>query len=128
MAEKVKYEIELIIKTSPKILYNMLSTPSGLSEWFADDVNIKNDVYTFMWEGSEEQAKLISKKSPEYIKFQWLDDEDTDAYFELRIKIDPMTNEVALIVTDHCDTEDEIEEGRALWESQTSELKHVIGG
>ncbi len=128
MSEKIKYEVETIMKTSAKVLYNMLSTPSGLSEWFADDVNIKNDVYTFMWEGSEEQAKLISKKSPEFVKFQWLDDEDTDAYFELRIKVDPMTNEVALIITDHCDSEEEEEEGRSLWESQSLELKHVIGG
>ncbi|MEM7161548.1 MAG: START-like domain-containing protein [Bacteroidota bacterium] len=128
MSEKIKYEIERIIKTSPKILYNMLSTPSGLSEWFADDVNIKNDIYTFIWEGSEEDARLLSKKSPEYVKFQWVDDEDTDAYFEFRIKIDAMTNEVALIITDHADDDDEVEEGRNLWESQSSELKHVLGG
>ena len=45
--DKVKLELEYIINTSPTILFNCLSTPSGLSEWFADDVNIKNDRYTF---------------------------------------------------------------------------------
>ena len=56
--DKVRIDLEYIIKTSPTILFNCLSTPSGLSEWFADDVNIKNDRYTFFWDGSEETAIL----------------------------------------------------------------------
>ena len=126
MSEKLKIELEFIIKTSPRILYNMLSTPSGLAEWFADDVNIQGDVYSFIWEGSEEEAEMISKKSPDFVKFKWLEDEDDDSYFEFRIKIDPMTNEVALIITDFCDPDEE-DESRALWSSQVGELKHTIG-
>jgi len=61
--EKEKYELEYLLKTSIKVLDNIVSTPSGLSEWFADDVNIKDDVYTFIRDGSEEEAKLISKKN-----------------------------------------------------------------
>lgn len=127
--EKVKFELEFIVNSSPKIIYNCLSTPSGLSEWFADDVNIKGDVFTFMWEGSEEQAKLLTKKRDEFVKFQWLDDieEGLKTYFELRIKIDAMTNERAIIVTGFAD-EDEVEEAKALWGSQINELKHILGG
>ncbi len=126
--EKEKYELEFIVNASPKIIYNCLSTPSGLSEWFADDVNIKGDIFTFIWEGSEEQAKLLTKKRDEFVKFQWVDqaDEGLKTYFELRIKIDAMTNERAIIVTDHAD-EDELDEAKALWESQINELKHVLG-
>ncbi len=128
MSDKVKYEIEFPIKTSTKVLYNMLSTPSGLAEWFADDVNIRGDVYTFMWDGSEESARLLTKKNNEYIKFRWMDDDEDDSsyYFEMRIQIDPLTKDVALMVTDHAE-EDEVDEARDLWDQQLSELAHVLG-
>ena len=128
MSDKVKFEMEFIIKTSTKILYNMVSTPSGLSEWFADDVNIRDGVYTFQWDGAEEEARLLTKKNNEYIKFQWLEHEEEGekTFFELRIVVDPITSEVALLVTDFAD-EDEVEEAKDLWENQINELMHVIG-
>ena len=52
-----KLELEFGLKTSSKVLYQMLSTPSGLSRWFANDVNINRDgTYSFIWDGSEEVA------------------------------------------------------------------------
>lgn len=122
-----KVEIEFPIRSSTNVLYEMISTPSGLSEWFADDVNIKNDIYTFIWDNSEEQAKLLTKKKNEYIRFHWLEHEDEKTYLELRIKIDDLTKDVALMVTDFAD-EDDTEENRELWESQLSELAHRLGG
>lgn len=126
--EKVKFQREYMLKTSRGILYNCLSTPSGLSEWFADDVNIKDNVFSFFWEGSEEQARLLSKKREEFVKFRWLEAEEDglDTFFELRIKTVPLTGETALIVTDHAD-EDEVEEASLLWDSQVDKLKRVIG-
>lgn len=126
--EKEKYTIEFLINASNKIIYNCLYSPSGLSEWFADDVNIRNDMYTFKWDGSEEDARLLTKKKDEYVKFQWLDDEEegNDAFFEMRIKIDDLTGELALIITDFAE-EDEIEESKMLWESQVDALKQALG-
>lgn len=128
MSDKVKFELEYTLKTSTKILYNMLSTPSGLSEWFADDVNIRDGVYTFFWDGDEEQARLLTKKSNEFVKFQWLDDEEDgiDSFFEFRIKIDPLTKDVALMITDFAE-EDEVEEASRLWDSQVDDLKMTLG-
>ena len=123
----VKVDIEYVINCSPKILYQLISTPSGLSEWFADDVNIKNDVFTFIWDGSEEQAKLLGKKKGESIKFHWLDHDDDSTYLEMTIKIDELTKDVALLITDFCD-EGEEDETRELWTSQLDELSHRIGG
>jgi len=128
--ENKKYELEFIINTSPKILYNFLVTPSGLSEWFSDDVNIRNDIYTFFWDGEQTKAKLISKKKEEYAKFQWIDDDDVpeneDTYFEFKIEVDSLTNETALLVTDFA-VEDELDSSEKLWESQIAELKHILG-
>ena len=126
MKTKVKFEIEFPIQASPQLLYNYISTPSGLSEWFADNVNSRGELFTFIWDDSEEQAKLITKKSSERIKFKWLDSEDDSSFFELRIQVDSITKDVSIIVTDFSD-DDEVEESKMLWENQISELKQTIG-
>ena len=105
--EKVKVELEYIIKTSPNVLFTCLSTPSGLSEWFANDVNIKDQTYTFFWDRSEESA-LLMKSKRDSVRFQWEDDEGEDYYFEMAIKIDDLTKHVALIVTEKNTNEQEI--------------------
>ena len=126
MKTKVKFEIEFPIQASPQLLYNYISTPSGLSEWFADNVNSRGELFTFIWDDSEEQAKLITKKSSERIKFKWLDNEDDSSFFELRIQVDSITKYVSIIVTDFSD-DDEVEESKMLWENQISSLKQVLG-
>lgn len=126
MSEYTKVELEFPINSSPHILYEMISTPSGLSEWFADDVNIKDGIYTFFWDGSEEQAQLITKKQNEFIKFHWLEHDDDKTYLEIRIKIDALTNDVALMITDFAEEGDE-DECADLWDSQVNELSHRLG-
>jgi len=127
MSEKVKYELEFVIRSSASMLYKYISTPGGLGEWFADNVNSRGETYTFIWDGEEEKAKLLTKKLNHFIKFKWNADEDKESYFELRIQIDDLTKDVALIVTDFAD-EDEVEEAKMLWESQLDDLHGLIGG
>ncbi len=127
---KEKFQIEFPINSSKGVLYNCMSTPSGLSEWFCDDVNIKKDVHTFIWDGSEEVARLVTKKKDEYVKFKWLESEEDESdgtYFELRIRVDEMTGERAIIVTDFAE-EDDIEDARELWIAQLDNLRRVLGG
>ena len=128
MSDKIKYEIEFVIHASPALLYQYMATPSGMSEWFADNVNSRGELYTFIWDGSEEQAKLVNKKNNERIRFRWLEDEEDgeDYYFELRIQVDEITKDVSLMVTDYAE-EDEIDEGKMFWGNQISQLKQVIG-
>ncbi len=125
---KVKYELEFPINSSPQLLYQYISTPSGLSEWFADNVNSRGEFFTFIWDDSQEKARVTSKKSGEKIKFRWVDDDnkDTDYFFELKIIEDEITKDVSLVVVDYAH-EDELEESALLWENQVSDLKHVIG-
>ena len=128
MDDKEKYEMEFVIQASPSLIYTYISTPSGLSEWFADNVNSRGELFTFIWDGSEEQAKLLSKKSGERIKFRWLADDEDGAsyYFEIRIQVDEITKDVSLMITDFAE-EDEIEEGKMLWTNQIGSLKQVLG-
>ena len=128
MVVKEKYELEFLLKTSPKVLDGMISTPSGLSEWFSDDVNIRDDIYTFFWDGSEEKARLLNKKTNSKVKFQWLEDEEDgiESYFELRYEVDPMTKAVVLKLT-YFSEPDEQEETQRFWENQINELKRTLG-
>jgi uncharacterized protein YndB with AHSA1/START domain len=126
MSEKVKFELEFPIQASPQLLFQYVSTPSGLSEWFADNVNSRGELFTFIWDDSEEKAKLLTKKNSERIKFQWEEDEDEDYFFEIRIQVDGITKDVSLMVTDFAE-EDEVNEAKMLWENQISSLKQVLG-
>ena len=126
MPDKQKFQMEFVVRASPKLLYNFLSTPSGLSEWFADDVNFRGDKYTFFWEGSEEEAELISKKANSHIRFKWIESEGDETYFEFKIEIDDLTEDVSLIITDYSD-EEEMDEAKLLWDSQIHSLLSHMG-
>ena len=128
MADKEKYELEFEIQSSPTLLYQYISTPSGMSEWFADNVNSRGKFFRFIWDGSEEKARIVMRKNGERVRFQWEEDEEegNDYYFEMKIVIDGITKDVSLIVTDFAE-DDEIEESKMFWENQISELKLVLG-
>lgn len=128
MDTKIRFELEFAVNSSPHLLYQYISTPSGLSEWFADNVNSRGEFYTFIWDDTTERARLASKKTDERVKFKWIDDndKDTEYFFELKIIEDEITKDVSLLVTDFA-FPDEIEESKLLWENQISDLKHIIG-
>jgi len=128
MSTKKSFSIEYDFHASPQLLFQYLSTPSGLSEWFADNVNSRGEQFTFIWDDSEETALLLQKKNNDKVKFQWQNDEedDEDYYFEFKIQVDEITKDVSLIVTDFAE-EDELEESKMLWDNLVSDLKQVLG-
>lgn len=123
---KTKFEIEFLLKTSPRVLEDKLTTPSGLSEWFAENVNAQNDIYEFWWSGSSEKAKLQALKPGSKIRFKWLSDEDAESYFEMNFASDPMTNIVCLTVTDFAE-EDDLDDSKLLWEQNINDLVRLLG-
>ena len=126
MASKNIFQIEFPIRSSLRILFNQISTPSGLSEWFADNVNLNGKNYTFFWDGDEQDAELLSKKNNQSIKFRWTD-EPKDTFFELKIVIDDITQDISLIITDFAEDEDDEEEAKLLWNKQIEKLRQSIG-
>ncbi|HEX8548039.1 MAG TPA: START-like domain-containing protein [Cytophagaceae bacterium] len=125
MSEKKKFSLEYEIKSSPKILFSFLNEPNGLSQWFADDVHYKDQIYTFVWDGEDHKAKLLSIKENKLVKFRWIDD-DPSCYFEMEILQDELTNDVALSITDFAPPE-LIEERRLIWDNQIEYLISVLG-
>jgi uncharacterized protein YndB with AHSA1/START domain len=128
MSIKKSFSIEYDFHASPQLLFQYLSTPSGLSEWFADNVNSRGERFTFIWDDSEETALLLQKKNNDKVKFQWQNDEEDDGeyYFEFKIQVDEITKDVSLIVTDFAE-EDELGESKMLWDNLVSDLKQVLG-
>ena len=125
MDDKTKFQLEFVIQSSPQLLYQYLSTPSGLSEWFADNVNSRGETFTFIWDGSEEEAKLLKRKSDEFVKFAWENAEE-GVFFEMKIIVDEITKDVSLFITDFAD-DGEVDEAKMLWTNQVSDLKQVLG-
>ena len=128
MSDKKSFSIEYDFHASKQMLFQYLSTPSGLGEWFADNVNSRGENFSFIWDDSEENAKLIQKKNNERARFQWEEDEEegNPYYFEFKIQVDDITNDVSLIVTDFAE-EDEMEEAKILWDNLISSLKQILG-
>lgn len=128
MAGKIPFSLEIDFQASPQLLFQYLSTPSGLSEWFADNVNSRGEDFTFIWDDTEEYAKLLQKKTNEKVRYRWMNDEEDqdDYYFEFKIVVDEITKDVSLIVSDFAE-EDELDEAKMLWENSIGSLKQVLG-
>ena len=104
---KKKLILEYTINSSIKVLFPRLSTPGGLSEWFADNVNINGNLYSFFWENTEQKAEILQRKENKYIRFRWLDSEEPESlWFEFRLNTDELTGDTALIITDFAEDED----------------------
>ena len=125
MPEKKKFNIEYEIKSSPRILYSCLNEPNGLTQWFADDVSVRDQIYTFTWDDETQKAKLLAMKENKLVRFKWIDD-DPQYFFEMEIIQDELTNDVALSITDFA-TEDTLSERKLIWDNQVQYLVSVLG-
>ena len=121
-----KFELEYNLNCSPKVLFSRLSTPEGLGEWFADQVNVEGDLFTFFWNSSESKARLSAIKENKFVRFDWLTEKGESNYFEFRINLEELTNDLALIITDFAETEEK-EDSIYLWDSQINDLKRALG-
>ena len=121
-----RFELEYVVHSSAELLFNFLTEPSGLSEWFCDDVNIRHGIYTFFWDGTQQQAKELKIIPEKLVRFQWIEKTD-GSYFEFRIEKDDLTGDISLIITDFAETDDEKNSSKLLWDSQIDKLLHVMG-
>jgi uncharacterized protein YndB with AHSA1/START domain len=125
MTKKIPYTLEYPVRCSPTILYEFLSTPAGLQEWFADQVDERDGIFSFSWNGTEEQAELIDMEQDKFIRYHWLH-APKDEFFEFRIEKSEVTNQTIFLVKDFADKK-EIKDQSQLWEHQIKELFHRIG-
>ncbi|MEM9931227.1 MAG: START-like domain-containing protein, partial [Bacteroidota bacterium] len=125
--ERVKFTFEFICRASPNIVYQFLTDPACITRWFCDEVDVNDQTYTFVWDGSAEIAELIEDKEAEMVRFAWEDADDDDEYLEFNITKSPVTGETIVYVTDFAD-DDEVDDQRALWETQLTRMRAEMGG
>lgn len=125
--KKEIYSIEYPLNNaSGNLLWTVIGTPLGLSEWFSDGVTVQGDEYTFSWDEHEQTATLLQIKFGKFIRFQWLEDKDTDYYFQFEIDTHILTGDVTLTVIDFA-TSDDINDAKLLWDNQIDEMKRKNG-
>ncbi len=120
-----KFTLEFPLQVSPRLLFTLISTAEGLARWFADKVNVKEDMFYFEWEGSEQSAKLVECKEDEYVRFQWTDDNHEGKLMELRINHEPVSGEAALVVSDYTEDSD-MEFSQMWWNTQVGRLQRLF--
>lgn len=125
--KKEKFHIEYILnKVSRRSLWNHLTTPPGLSAWFADEVSIDNTRYTFRWDKEEEEAEVLLTKPEISIRYKWLEEDDANVYFEFIIHTVELTGATALEITDFAEPADK-KDAINLWDTQVEVLKRTLG-
>ncbi len=123
---KKKFNLEFEMRSSPRILFNYLSTASGLQAWFADNVIVQDGNYIFQWQEEDDAtAEMINNKDNQSVRFKWVN-EDEEVYTEFEIITDDITSDVGLMITDFAESED-LEEAQMIWEAQVDKLRNVLG-
>lgn len=131
--DRITFEGEYAVNASRKMLYPYIASASGLSQWFADDVNVNNQdkTLTFIWDGEENMAKIASQRTNSYIKFEFLprneEEEDDPCWVEIRLEMNELTQSVFIKITDYSDIDDE-EEVNEIWENNMHALREIVGG
>ncbi len=126
--EKEKYSLEYVFdKASRNTLWPRVSTPLGLSEWFADEVNEINDrLYSFVWDRHPAEAEVTGTNQNTFIRFHWMEDANPASYFEFRLYKNELTGGLVLEITDFAEP-NEKEDAIALWDSQITVLRRLLG-
>ena len=122
---KQLYTLEFPVRCSPVILYEFLSSPAGLQEWFADKVDDRDNIFSFTWNGSVEKAEVLEKEQDKFIRFHWLH-APKEEYFEFKIEKSEVTNQTILVIKDFAEKK-EIKDQSMLWDYQVKELFHRLG-
>jgi hypothetical protein len=125
--KKMKFKLEYPLgNASAAVLWNYTGNAQGLSAWFADEVLADENAFTFIWDKIEYRANLLHVKPNTYIRFQWEEDKNSDAFFEIKINSSEISKDVVIQITDFA-LPNEKEDSVMLWNKQMDDLKRVTG-
>ena len=124
MARK-KFTLEYIIRSSPSILFEFVSQPDSLAQWFSDFCDAQDDIFIFGWNGSFQRARQVDLIEEESVKYHW-EHGNKEEYFSFRVYKSEIANDTILEISDFADAK-EVKEQSFLWDKQIEDLKHAIG-
>jgi uncharacterized protein YndB with AHSA1/START domain len=125
--KRSKVEMEFIMRASPTLIYQFVTTPACLIRWYCDEVEINEDLFSFTWNGNIEDAEMVDDIEDERVRYKWLDADNEKEYFEFRSYRSDVTQETILEITDYCDQGDE-KSTRDWWAQKVNTLKQECGG
>lgn len=126
--EKVKIHQEYLIgATAKNILWNAISTVAGLESWFADKVSASDKIMTFEWSGSEpREAEIVASRLCSFIRFHWIDDDDSHSCFEIKMTQDELTRSFVIEINDSVN-KDEVNDMIDVWNLQIKKMRRILG-
>ena len=115
----------------PDLLWRLLSTDHGLELWLADRVIEDKGVLSLTWgspygEHHTLHARIVEREKNSHIKLQWVDEEEPEAFWEMRIGQSELTEELCLCVTDYAMAED-LDDLHDLWDGNLERLHQSSG-
>lgn len=128
---KDKLYIEHELKSrSENIIWQLISTETGLQNWIADSVSEQEGKITFTWGQDwaiheQRTAIIVERVKNSHIRFHW-EDEDDDFYWEMRMVYSDLTNDYILQVTDFAEPDD-MEILKSIWDKNFETLYRVTG-
>ena len=127
---KFKFTTEFEFQASPRILFEYISTPVGLSQWFCDKASEgAGQQWNLIWDEASHPAHLTHNKPPKMVRFQFdssdLEEQLDPAYLQFEIEKSELTRAAFLKVTDYSAMQNR-QELQELWENLIGNLKTVI--
>ena len=130
--QKQRLDLEYPLNArKPDLLWQLMSTDHGLERWLADEVKEENGMLSLMWgnpygEHHTLHAYILEREKNSHIKLQWVEEDDPDAYWEMRIGRSELTEELCLCVVDYAPSED-IDDLHDLWDGNLERLHQSSG-
>jgi len=130
--KKKRLNLEYPLKgRKPDLLWQLMSTDHGLERWLADKVTEENGVLSLTWgepwgEHHTLHANILERERNSHIKLQWVDEDEQDAYWEMRIGRSELTEDLCLCVVDYA-AEEDIEDLHGLWDGNLERLHQSSG-
>ena len=129
--QKLSLEYPLATK-STNLVWEQIGTIHGLERWLADHIEDMGDdtialTWGEMWTHHHTlKAKIVERLKNSHIKLQWVNEEDPNAFWEMRIGRSELTDELCLYVADYALPED-IDDLHDLWDGNMERLHQVSG-
>ncbi len=113
-------------KISESMLWGMIGDPLGLALWFSEEITVHDDIFTFIWDRAEQEAIVLETVENKSIKFQWVEDKDSEFYFQFEMIMDELGGDYTFVVSDFVQ-HDEKSDAILLWNKQVNDLKKKCG-
>ena len=130
--KKEKLYIEHELKSnSPAIIWQLISTAAGLARWIADEVEMDDHTVKLAWGNplmhyDSRRLEILERVKQSHLRMRWVDEDDEDAFLEIRMEKSDLTGDYTLLITDYALPED-LDLLRDIWDDNLQRLHHSSG-